>query len=213
LRQIGLVVGSYLLGSVSSAYYVTKWKKGADIRDLGSGNAGARNVMVMVGTSLGILVAIFDVLKGAVPVIFAKSLKMPPYAITLTGLAAVSGHNWPVFLQFRGGSGLATLAGVVFPLMPREAIIASLLGIGVGCAWSRFPAWNQRAPAIESSCLVMYVISPFLAWQFREPVYLVSLPLYLGVPVIIRRISLLKNGLYERVAKIKSISWKNPTQK
>ena len=206
VRQIGLIIGAYLLGSISSAYYVTKWKKGADIRELGSGNAGARNVMVMVGTFLGIAVAIFDVLKGAVPIIFAKVLKMPPHTITLTALAAVSGHNWPIFLQFRGGCGLATLGGVIFPLMPREAILMSLAGIAVGWACLHFPAWYRRAPAIESGCLVMYVISPFLIWYFGKPLYLVSLPLYVGVPVIIRRISLLKNGLYQRVGKINKIN-------
>ncbi|MFQ5867475.1 MAG: glycerol-3-phosphate acyltransferase [bacterium] len=202
LRQIGLIIGAYLLGSVSSAYYVTKWKNGADIRQLGSGNAGARNVMLMVGASFGVVVAIFDVLKGVVPIIFAKALKMPPHTITLTALAAISGHNWPIFLQFRGGSGLATLTGVILPLMPREAILLSLVGIAVARTCLYFPAWYRRAPAIESSCLVIYVICPFLAWHFGEPVYLVSLPLYLGVPVIIRRISLLKNGLYERLARI-----------
>jgi glycerol-3-phosphate acyltransferase PlsY len=206
LRQIGLIIGAYLLGSVSSAYHVTKWKKGADIRDLGSGNAGARNVMLVVGTFSGVAVAIFDVLKGAVPIFFANGLKMSPYTITLTALAAISGHNWPIFLQFRGGSGLATLIGAIFALMPREAILVSLLGMAVGWTCLHFPAWYRRAPAVESGCLVMYVISPFLAWRFGEPVYLISLPLYLGVPVIIRRISLLKNGLYERVAKLKLIS-------
>jgi len=202
LRQVALIIGAYLLGSVSPAYYVTKWKKGADIRELGSGNAGARNVMLMVGNSFGIGVAILDVLKGALPVFLAKSLRMPPHTLTLTGLAAVSGHNWPIFLQFRGGSGLATLSGAIFPLMPREAIILALAGIAVGRISLRFPSWYRRVPAIESGCLVMYVLCPFLAWHFGEPAYLISLPLYLGVPVIIRRISLLKNGLYERVAKI-----------
>jgi len=203
LQQVALVSGAYLLGSVSSAYYVTKWKKDTDIREIGSGNAGARNVMVMVGTSFGIGVAIFDILKGAIPIIFAKALKMPPHTITLTGLAAVSGHNWPIFLQFRGGSGLATLGGVVLLLMPREAFILSLIGLGIGWIWTHFPAWNRRAPAIESSCLALYVISPFLLWYFGKPIYLISLPLYLGIPIIIRRITLLKNGLYERVAKLK----------
>jgi len=201
LREIALIIGAYLLGSVSSAYHVTKWKKGADIRDLGSGNAGARNVMLVVGTSFGVAVAIFDILKGAVPIIFAKGLKMPPHTITLTALAAISGHNWPIFLQFRGGSGLATLTGAIFPLMPREAVIVSLLGMTVGWTCVHIPAWYRRAPAIESGCLVMYVVSPFLAWHFGQPVHLVCLPLYLGVPVIVRRISLLKNGLYERVAE------------
>jgi len=204
VRQIGLIIGAYLLGSVSSAYYVTKWKKGADIRELGSGNAGARNVMIVVGASFGIAVAIFDILKGAVPVIFAKVLKMPPHTITLTALAAISGHNWPIFLQFRGGSGLATLGGVILSLMPREALLLSLVGMAVGWTWLRFPAWCRKAPPIESSCLVIYVICPFLAYHFGEPVYLISLPLYVGVPVIIRRISLLKNGLYERVANLKN---------
>ena len=199
LRQISLIVGAYLLGSVSSAYYITKWKKGADIRELGSGNAGARNVMLTVGASLGIGVAIFDIFKGIIPVIFAKALKMPPHAVTLTALAAISGHNWPIFLQFRGGSGLATLGGTIFPLMPREAILLSLVGMAVGWACLRFPAWYRRAPAIESGCLVVYVSGPFLAWYFGEPVYLVILPLYAGIPIIIRRIALLKNGLYQRV--------------
>jgi len=203
LRQVALIIGAYLLGSISSAYYVTKWKKGADIRELGSGNAGARNVMLVVGASFGIGVAIFDILKGAIPVIFAKVLKMPPHTITLTALAAISGHNWPIFLQFRGGSGLATLGGVILPLMPREAFLLSLVGMAVGWTWLRFPAWCRKAPPIESSCLVIYVICPFLAWHFGEPVHLISLPLYVGVPVIIRRISLLKNGLYERVANLK----------
>ena len=203
LRQVALIIGAYLLGSISSAYYVTKWKKGADIRELGSGNAGARNVMLVVGASFGIGVAIFDILKGAIPVIFAKVLKMPPHTITLTALAAISGHNWPIFLQFRGGSGLATLGGVILPLMPREAFLLSLVGMAIGWTWLRFPAWCRKAPPIESSCLVIYVICPFLAYHFGEPVYLISLPLYVGVPVIIRRISLLKNGLYERVANLK----------
>jgi len=199
LRQISLIVGAYLLGSVSSAYYITKWKKGADIRELGSGNAGARNVMLTVGASLGIGVAIFDIFKGIIPVIFAKALKMPPHAVTLTALAAISGHNWPIFLQFRGGSGLATLGGTILPLMPREAILLSLVGMAVGWTCLRFPAWYRRAPAIESGCLVVYVSGPFLAWYFGEPVYLVTLPLYAGIPIIIRRIALLKNGLYQRV--------------
>lgn len=201
LRQIGLIVGAYLLGSVSSAYYVTKWKKRADIRELGSGNAGARNVMLTVGASLGIAVAIFDILKGAVPILFAKALKMPPHTVTLTALAAISGHNWPIFLQFRGGSGLATLGGVILPLMPREAFLLSLVGMGVGWTWVRFPAWCRKAPPIESSCLVIYVVCPFLAWHFGEPIYLITFPLYAGIPIIIRRISLLKNGLYQRVAE------------
>jgi len=204
LRQIGLIVGAYLLGSVSSAYYVTKWKKGVDIREFGSGNAGARNVMLVVGASFGIVVAAFDILKGAIPIIFAKSLKMPPYTITLTALAAISGHNWPVFLQFRGGSGLATLSGVVFPLMPRETLLLLLVGIAVCLICSCFPVWSRRAPAIESSCLAIYVVSPFLAWHFGRPLHLIILPLYLGVPIIVRRISLLKNGLYERVARFKA---------
>lgn len=203
LRQIGLIVGAYLLGSVSSAYYVTKWKKGADIRELGSGNAGARNVMLTVGASLGIGVAIFDILKGVVPILFAQALKMPPHTITLTALAAISGHNWPIFLQFRGGSGLATLGGVILPLMPREAFLLSLVGMGVGWTWLRFPTWSRKVPPIESSCLVIYIICPFLAWHFGEPIHLITLPLYVGIPIIIRRIFLLKNGLYHRVAEFR----------
>ncbi len=201
LRQVSLIFGAYILGSISSAYYVTKWKKGADIRELGSGNAGARNVMLTVGASLGIGVAIFDILKGAIPIIFAKALKMPPHTITLTALAAISGHNWPIFLQFRGGSGLATLGGVILPLMPREAFLLALVGLAVGRTWLLFPGWSRKLPPIELGCLVIYVFCPFLAWYFGEPIYLITLSLYIGIPIIIRRISLLKNGLYQRVAE------------
>jgi len=99
---IALII-AYLLGSIPSAYVITRLAKGKDIRQLGGGNVGARNVFVEVGKGAGIAVGIFDLGKGA---------------------AAVAGHIWSIYLKFTGGNGLATTIGVLSILMTRELLIA-----------------------------------------------------------------------------------------
>ena len=111
-----LVVGAYLLGSAPAAYLVAKWFRGLDIRQYGSGNVGATNLLKLTSKRLAIPVIIFDIVKGAVVVWAAQLVGMSLAQQVIVGLAAVVGHNWPVFLCFNGGRGILTTLGVILVL-------------------------------------------------------------------------------------------------
>lgn len=130
----GIIVTAigYLLGSINPAYIITRLMTGKDIRRLGGGNAGGRNVLREVGLKAAIPVAVFDVGKGAASVAIAyRLLNVPLYEINgfvlLAGLAAVAGHMWSVYLKFTGGNGLAASVGALAMILPQTLLI--VLGI------------------------------------------------------------------------------------
>ena len=126
---IALII-AYLLGSIPSAYIITRLKTGKDIRKLGGGNVGARNVYHEVGLGAAIVVGIFDVAKGAGAVAVARLLlDAPDFFVLGAGLAVVAGHIWSVYLKFTGGNGIATTIGVLSFLMTRELLIALAITI------------------------------------------------------------------------------------
>ncbi len=119
------VIIAYLLGSIPSAYIVTRLATGKDIRRLGGGNVGARNVLREVGKWASVGVGIFDVGKGIAAVAIAHwLLGAPQFFVLAAAVAAVVGHIWSVYLKFTGGNGLATGIGVLAMLMTRELLIA-----------------------------------------------------------------------------------------
>lgn len=123
---------SYLLGSISFSYLLTRIIKGVDIRDYGSGNAGATNASRVLGKKLGILVLILDGLKGAAAVGIGYLISGgSPFLIATSGLAAIIGHNWPIFLRFRGGKGIATTFGVTLSFVFVPALLSGLLAISI----------------------------------------------------------------------------------
>ena len=126
------VVIAYLLGSIPTAYIITRFGYGKDIRKLGGGNVGTHNVYENVGKLPGIVVGIIDVGKGVASVYIALAF-LPSsdqyYWVFAAALAAVIGHIWSVFLKFRGGNGIATSIGILFVLMTREVMIALALAI------------------------------------------------------------------------------------
>lgn len=113
-----LVVIAYLLGSISFAVLLVRLKTGRDIRQEGSGNAGATNVLRAHGKKLAILVALLDVAKGAAGVLLVRLVTADPRYAAAAGFAAVLGHVFPVFYGFRGGKGVATAVGAFFALAP-----------------------------------------------------------------------------------------------
>ena len=121
-----LVVVAYLLGSISFAVLLVRLKTGRDIRQEGSGNAGATNVLRAHGKSLAILVALLDVAKGSAAVLLVRLVTADPRYAAAAGLAAVLGHVFPVFYGFRGGKGVATAVGAFLVLAP------AAMGICVG---------------------------------------------------------------------------------
>ena len=133
---VGLAL-TYLLGSVPTGYWLARARKGIDIRQFGSGNIGASNVGRVLGKPWGVAVLILDIAKGTLAVIagqkvfFADSglVSLDAYRI-LCGAGAVCGHNWTMFLGFRGGKGVATSAGVLLGLSPLLLLLtAALWGI------------------------------------------------------------------------------------
>lgn len=133
-----LILASYLLGAVPFGLLIAR-ARGMDIRRVGSGNIGATNVLRSVGRPWGILTFVLDALKGFVPALLFpmignaagagfQSLEVPSLAC---GIAAILGHNFPVYLKFKGGKGVATSAGALLGLAPAAA------GVGVA-VWALF---------------------------------------------------------------------------
>ena len=174
---------AYLAGSIPSAYVAGKLK-GVDLRQHGSGNLGATNVVRVLGTRIGVVVFTADVLKGFLPVYF-----LPPYADTLRpglwalafGVAAIVGHVKPVFLLGRGGGkGVATGAGVFAALAPIPSLIAFGIWILVFVT-SRYVSLASLAGAVSLPLLILLlqgdrysaiflaslVIATFVIWTHR----------------------------------------------
>jgi len=135
-----IILLSYLAGSIPTSIIVTKVARGIDIRQHGSGNAGGTNVMRVLGWKQGLLVILFDALKGAFAVVVIARLYYGPLPFEnvspfddftlvqiLAGIAAVIGHVWTIFARFKGGKGIATALGILLML----ATIDMLIGIGV----------------------------------------------------------------------------------
>lgn len=120
------VLLSYLVGATPFGFLAGKMK-GIDIRDHGSGNIGATNVLRVLGKPVGITVLILDVLKGLVPVIIAKLASDSSLLHIATAMAAILAHNYTFWLGFKGGKGIATTGGAILPLMP-WALLAAVIG-------------------------------------------------------------------------------------
>lgn len=122
MRILLLLLGSYLMGSVPCGYLIGSRYR-VDLRRHGSGNIGATNAFRVLGARVGLLVLFCDVTKGFLPVLVMNHFFGPGWAV-VAGLAAIAGHNWSVFLGFRGGRGVATGAGVLLALMPKVVLVA-----------------------------------------------------------------------------------------
>jgi acyl phosphate:glycerol-3-phosphate acyltransferase len=143
----GYIVVSYLIGCVSTSYYVTKARIGHDIRDLGSGNAGAQNVGKVLGRPWFVVILLLDMLKGYVVVLGGARLGLGDVVITLAIVAVVSGHIWPAQMRFRGGMGIATSLGAVLAF--HWFVMAGIVGI---FAVTYFPQlWTRRVVARKAA--------------------------------------------------------------
>ena len=176
LLPIKIIFGmifAYLLGSIPTAYIAGRLCKGIDIRQHGSKNVGATNVFRVLGKTPGIIVLVCDVLKGILAVVVIPAV-LGLYDISyfiLFGLAAVCGHNWTIFLKFKGGKGVATSLGVLIGL---TIIIASIrltvllcvliwLGVFIGSGY------------VSLASIVSVLFLPLLMVIFFQPLELVIL--------------------------------------
>ena len=131
-----ILIACYLLGSVPSGYLIGKAFKGIDIRNFGSGNIGFTNVLRAIGTFPALIVLIIDITKGIIAVylgfFFAQLMGIDCQVMGgIGGLASIVGHNWPIFLKFKGGKGVAVTAGVFLALTPIPFLLSLLVMVGI----------------------------------------------------------------------------------
>lgn len=136
MTAVLLVAGAYAAGSVPFSYLLVRWLRQRDVREVGSGNVGATNVLRAAGALPAVAALVLDVAKGAVPVAAARVLGQPDAVQGAAALAAVLGHVYPVFLGFRGGKGVATAAGAFAAISP-PALGATGLLFALALAWRR----------------------------------------------------------------------------
>ncbi|MBF0511949.1 MAG: glycerol-3-phosphate 1-O-acyltransferase PlsY [Candidatus Omnitrophica bacterium] len=124
------VVLAYFIGAIPVAYMAGRFYKNIDIREYGSGNMGATNAFRVLGKGPGTLVLLLDILKGLIPITLLANIfdLHAPLALVLIAVAAVAGHNWTVFMKFKGGKGMATSLGVLIGLAIQLPGIRVVLG-------------------------------------------------------------------------------------
>nr|WP_156039141.1 glycerol-3-phosphate 1-O-acyltransferase PlsY [Deinococcus marmoris] len=171
LLSLSAALVSYLIGSVPAASWLAR-SRGVDIRKVGSGNSGATNVLRSLGKGPALLVAAFDILKGALAVWLARALDLPPEWVGVCGVAAVIGHNFSPFLRFRGGKGAATTFGTITALDPVTGL--GIFVLGVATMWlTRFVSAGSILGAVTAGILVVALGRP--VWLMLSVVFLAAL--------------------------------------
>lgn len=131
---IAVGVVAYLIGSINSSILISKAVMGKDIRESGSGNAGATNMLRTMGKKYAIITLVIDILKGVVSLLLAKlAINFGAYEVSMyvAGVAAVVGHNFPVFFGFKGGKGVATSLGVILLLDWKIGLITLVIALAI----------------------------------------------------------------------------------
>lgn len=178
-KFVAVVIIAYLLGSIPFGLIIGKLKKGVDVRKYGSGKTGATNVMRTVGTKFGILTIILDVAKAAIAVMLAKiivgsailtigSISLHwQIAQAIAGLAAMAGHNWPVFARFKGGRGVTAYFGTLFAIYPPVAIFGVEV-LAISALRSRHMSLGSILSVLAAWCLLVPLT---IVYDF-PPIYL-----------------------------------------
>jgi glycerol-3-phosphate acyltransferase PlsY len=175
-----IVALGYFLGSVPTAYLAGRTLKGVDIRQIGDGNTGAANAYRQLGPKIGFMVGIVDAAKGALAVLIALAINAPQAVVLLTGAAAVFGHNWPIFLGFRGGRGESTTIGVLLAVLTVPMLI-----VAAPAVLAHFILRDTTKAAA-----VIFVPLPFLCWILGLSgvliAYSIALPCLVGFTHFLR---------------------------
>ncbi|MDD5190447.1 MAG: glycerol-3-phosphate acyltransferase [Dehalococcoidales bacterium] len=165
----------YLLGSFPTAYIFGKRLTGKDIRRLGDGNMGARNAYHELGHKAGIIIFCIDAAKGVSIILFSKLFDISQGYMMLAGLATIAGHNFPVFLQFRGGRGEAVTIGILMALLPVESLIVAAPTIVSLLIWKN----------VILTSAVCFITMPVICWLFGVNgsmiAYVITMPVMVAI--------------------------------
>jgi glycerol-3-phosphate acyltransferase PlsY len=166
-----LIILAYLIGSIPTAVWVSKKIYGIDIREHGSGNAGATNTFRVLGSKAGSAVMLVDMLKGFLAVKLSLLSVFPWYSEQITnlqiflGLAAVVGHIFPIWADFRGGKGIATLFGMILAIQPLVAV--SLVGVFLAMLFlTRYVSLSSISASVAFPLLILFIFrAPELSYR------------------------------------------------
>jgi glycerol-3-phosphate acyltransferase PlsY len=177
LQYAVVILGGYLLGSIPTGYIIGRMK-GIDVTEYGSGRIGGTNVLRSVGRLPFVLTAVGDVVKGAAAVLLGRVLLGTELAASLAGIAAVVGHNWSIYIGFRGGAGTATYMGgfVVLSLIPTAIVGLSSFIVGFGLRYA-------SVTSILISCLMAPALLIAVLF-FNEPVEHLAYALAVGAIIL-----------------------------
>ena len=161
MKALLIILVAYLIGSIPNGVIIAKIFCKIDPTKSGSGNIGATNVYRTAGKIPGIITLILDILKGFLPVYFAKKWGLDFQIVLFTGLAAFLGHLFPVFLKFKGGKGVATAIGIFLVLTPLAVLIASIIFFIVAYIWR-----YVSLASMISSFLLPAIIKVLIIFKF-----------------------------------------------
>ena len=201
IKIIAAFIAAYLLGSIPSAYIMGRLTKKIDIRTVGSHNMGAMNSFYNLGKGVGVMVLAADVLKGVAAVALADLLfNIPNLYMFICGFIVVLGHNYPVWLKFKGGKGGATAIGAIIYFIP--------WGIPIGLAVFLLLVLITKFPTLSYG--IAMISFPFVSWLVYDRAdYILYTALLILVPFLsyIPRIKEMKSkgGSWSRVVKRKNL--------
>ncbi len=155
-----IILFSYLAGSIPTSIICSRLFKGIDIREHGSGNAGATNAIRVLGWKIGGIVMLVDVGKGVLATLLISQIRIDPIQLNhelvqiIAGLSAVFGHIWTIFAGFKGGKGVGTAAGMLFSLYPVAGFICLAI-FGIVLASSRYVSLSSISAAVSFPIVVL----------------------------------------------------------
>jgi acyl phosphate:glycerol-3-phosphate acyltransferase len=160
------VTGSYLIGAIPFGFIFSKIFSNVDVRTIGSGNIGATNVLRASGKTAAALTLVADALKGLLPVLIVQHLFNAEIVTVLSGAAAVLGHNFPVYLKFKGGKGVATSFGVILAVSPWVGLVSLLVWLVSAFLWR----YSSLSALVAFACYtaLTFIVSPQVSKHYQS---------------------------------------------
>lgn len=189
------IVGAYLLGALPFGLIFSRLLTDVDIREHGSGNIGATNALRVAGPLVGVLTLLADIAKGAVPMFFVLSYEeAEPLLIALVAVAVFLGHMFPIYLNFKGGKGVATMLGIL--LIWQTAVALCAMGL-----WALVMLVSRY---VSMASIAAAAVLPVFSWYFGTTMLVVWVHAFFGMVIILRHrenIERLLAGVENKVGK------------
>ncbi len=210
LSMIVIILLSYLAGSIPTSIIMSKLTRGIDIRDYGSGNAGATNAIRVLGWKVGIIVILVDVGKGVLATLLISKLRIDPIPLSdnlvqiIAGVSAVLGHIWTIFAGFRGGKGVGTAAGMLFSLYPVAGLVCLII-FAVVLLSGRYVSVASMSAAI-SLPIVIAILNRFFDAHISTELFYFAI--FMALLIVFTHRSNIKRLILGQENRIKKLSFR-----